>query len=73
MSRTHRESIHWHFERADVDRQIGLARFLSDEPDSRTEHVFGDLAGKSKEELQALLVQEIAAAKELSSGKSPST
>lgn len=51
---------------ADLDRLIRLERFLSDEPDSRTEHVFGDLSGKSREELQAMLAQEIAAATELS-------
>jgi hypothetical protein len=52
----------------DLDRLIRLEKFLSDEPDSRVEHTFGDLAGKSREELQLILAQEIAAARELSSG-----
>ena len=50
---------------ADLDRLIRLERFLSDEPDSRTEHVFGDLAGKSREDLREILVQEIRTAREL--------
>jgi len=34
----------------DLDRQIRFDRFLSDEPDSRTEHVIGNLTGKTREE-----------------------
>ena len=51
---------------ADLDRLIRLERFLSDEPDSRTEHVFGDLAGKTREELKTILRDEIEVARGLS-------
>jgi len=55
----------------DLDRLIRLERFLSDEPDSRTEHVFGDLAGKSKEELRLILAREIEEARKLSLTAAP--
>jgi len=55
----------------DLDRLIRLERFLSDEPDSRTEHVFGDLAGKSRDELKAILAEEIEAAKRLGCNLTP--
>jgi transposase len=34
---------------SDLDRLIRLERFLSNEPDSRTEHVIGDFSGKTQE------------------------
>lgn len=43
----------------DLDRLIRLQRFLSNEPDSRTEHVIGDLSGRSREELQTMLREEM--------------
>ncbi|MDP3939890.1 MAG: hypothetical protein Q8R92_17365 [Deltaproteobacteria bacterium] len=44
---------------ADIDRLIRLERFLMNEPDSRTEHVVGDLSGRSREELEAMLADEV--------------
>ncbi len=49
----------------DLDRLIRLERFLSNEPDSRTEHVIGDLSGRTREELRAMLAQEIEMARKL--------
>jgi transposase-like protein len=50
---------------SDLDRLIRLERLLSNEPDSRTEHVIGDLSGRTREELQAMLAKEIEMARKL--------
>ena len=44
---------------ADLDRLIRLERFLANEPDSRTEHVVGDLSGRTREELETMLAEEL--------------
>ena len=44
---------------SDLDKLIRLEAFLSDEPESRHELVLSDLKGKSDEELQELVRQEM--------------
>ena len=50
---------------ADLDKLIRLEAFLSDQPDSRQEVIFGDLKQKSTEELRQLLREELEMLKEL--------
>jgi hypothetical protein len=49
----------------DLDRLIRLESFLNDLPDSRSEVVFGDLKGKSDEELRQMVRREVETLKEL--------
>ena len=44
---------------ADLDRMVRLESFLEGEPDSRQEVIQRDLAGKSVEELRAMLDAEL--------------
>jgi len=53
---------------SDLDRLIRLECFLSNEPDSRTEHVVGDLSGRTREELQAMLAREVKLVKQVALG-----
>ncbi len=49
----------------DLDKLIRLEAFLRDEPDSRQEVVFGNLRGKSREEIREMIHQEMNMVREL--------
>jgi len=49
----------------DLDRLVRLEAFLADEPDSRQEILVSELRGKSREELRAMMRQEIEMIKQL--------
>jgi hypothetical protein len=44
---------------SDLDKLVRLEAFLADEPDSRQEILVGELRGKSREELRAMMRKEL--------------
>lgn len=54
----------------DLDKLIRLEAFLTDQPDSRQEIIFGDLKNKSRQELREMMRAEMETLKELESHES---